>query len=128
MEIALMIVLLLLVVALFVISYFRKRKFNNNLNQLREELKNGDKVMTDSGIVGEVVDSYIEEEYKYIVLKSGKGDKVGYYTVHANAIYYVFGKDVKTLNEQPAEKVVLKVEPKQEEVKSEETKEDKESK
>ena len=39
------------------------------------------------------VDSYTEEEYKYFVLKSGKGDKVGYFSVHANAIYYVYGKD-----------------------------------
>jgi len=115
MEIALMIILLLLVVTLFVISYLRKRKFNANLNQLRDELKEGDKVMTDSGIVGEVVDSYVEEDYKYIILKSGKDDKVGYYTVHANAIYYVFGKDMKHLNETPAEKVVLKVAPKAEE-------------
>ena len=78
--------------------------------------------MTDSGIVGEVVDSYVEEEYKYIVLKSGKDDKVGYYTVHANAIYYVFGKDMNALKDQPAEKVVLKVAPKTEEPKAEEAK------
>lgn len=108
-EMILMIVLLVLVVALFVISYLKKKKFNTNLNQLREELKNGDKVMTDSGIVGEVVDSYEEEGYKYFVLKSGKGDNVGYYSVHANAIYYVFGKDIKDNN---SEKITVKVEPK----------------
>lgn len=120
------VVLILLVVALFAISYMKKKKYNTNLNQLREELKPGDKVMTDSGIVGEVVDSYVEEDYKYFVLKSGKGDNVGYYTVHGNAIYYVFGKDVRTMNEAPVEKVVVKVAPKTEDVKTEETNNDKE--
>ena len=78
---------------MFVMSYARRKKYNEGLSSMREELKKGDKVMTDSGIVGEVVDSYTEEEYKYFVLKSGKGDKVGYFSVHANAIYYVYGKD-----------------------------------
>ena len=92
-EIILLVVLCVLLVAMFVMSYMRRKKYNQGLSSMREELKKGDKVMTDSGIVGEVVDSYTEEEYKYFVLKSGKGDKVGYFSVHANAIYYVYGKD-----------------------------------
>ena len=109
-EIILVIVLLVLLVALFAISFMKKKKFNAEMNQLREDLKKGDKVMTDSGIVGEVVDSYVEDEYKYFVLKSGKGENVGYYTVHGNAIYYVFGKD-----EAKAEKKVVVIAPKKEE-------------
>lgn len=92
-EIILVVVLVVLLVALFVISSMKKKKFNQEMGEMREELKPGDKVMTDSGIVGEVVDSYMEEDYKYFVLKSGKGDNSGYFTVHANAIYYVFGKE-----------------------------------
>ena len=103
----LVVVLIVLLVALFVISSMKKRKFNAELGQMREELKPGDKVMTDSGVVGEVVDSYAEEEYKYFVLKSGKGANTGYFTVHANAIYYVFGKEQKQ-----AEKKVVVVAPK----------------
>jgi len=94
-ELILVLVLLVLLVALFVMSYMKKKKFTAEMGQLREELKNGDKVMTDSGIVGEVVDSYMEEDYKYVVLKSGKGNNTGFFTVHANAIYYVFGKEQK---------------------------------
>ena len=90
---ALLIVLIVLVVALFITSYVRRKKYNSELGQMREELKIGDKVMTDTGVVGEVVDSYIEDEYKYFVLKSGRGNNVGYFAVHANAIYYVFGKE-----------------------------------
>ncbi len=95
-EIILVVVLLVLLVALFVISSMKRKKFNAEVGQMREDLKKGDKVMTDSGIVGEVVDSYVEEEYKYFVLKSGKGENTGYFTVHANAIYYAFGKEQKT--------------------------------
>jgi len=113
-ELILVIVLLVLLVALFVISYMKKKKFNAEMGQMREELKKGDKVMTDSGIVGEVVDSYVEEDYKYFVLKSGKGDNTGFFTVHANAIYYVFGKEQKK-----EEKKVVVVTPKKPEVKEE---------
>ena len=131
-EIILCVVLVVLVVALFVISTMKKKKFNAELNQLREELKKGDKVMTDSGVVGEVVDSYTEEEYKYFVLKSGKGNNVGYFSVHANAIYYVFGKEQKAEDKKVvvvAKKEQPKEEPKKEESKTEpkveETKEEK---
>ena len=125
MEIALLVILIVLVVALFVISYMKRKKFNAELGQMRQDLKKGDKVMTDTGVVGEVVDSYEEDEYKYFVLKSGKGDNVGYFTVHGNAIYYVFGKEVE---EKKVLKVVKPVEPKTEapaEAKEEKPAEDK---
>ncbi len=118
-EIILVVILIVLLVALFVISSMKKKKFNQEMGQMRDELKKGDKVMTDSGVVGEVVESFTEEEYKYFVLKSGKGENTGFFTVHANAIYYVFGK------EQPnAEKKVVVVAPKKETPKAEEVKEE----
>lgn len=113
-EIILLVVLVVLLVAMFVMSYVRKKKYNEGLSSMREELKKGDKVMTDSGIVGEVVDSYTEEEYKYFVLKSGKGNNVGYFSVHANAIYYVFGKDENKANTQS--KVVVEEKPEEKKV------------
>ncbi len=113
-EIILLIVLVVLLVAMFVMSYMRKKKYNEGLSSMRNELKKGDRVMTDSGIVGEVVDSYTEEEYKYFVLKSGKGNNVGYFSVHANAIYYVFGKDENKANTQS--KVVVEEKPEEKKV------------
>lgn len=115
-ETIIIIVLLVLLVALFVINGMKKKKFNSELTQMREDLKPGNKVMTDSGIVGEVVDSYTEDEYKYFVLKSGKGANTGYFTVHGNAIYYIFDQEQKQ-----AEKKVVVVAPKKEE-KTEESK------
>lgn len=111
-EIVLVVILIVLLVALFAMSALKKKNFNTKLNTLRDELKVGDKVMTDSGIVGEVVDSYTEDEYKYFVLKSGKDKNTGFFTVHANAIYYCFNKDAQ---EKAEEKVVLKLKPKTEE-------------
>ncbi len=111
MEIVLLVVLLVLVVALFVLSYFKKKKFNTELGSMREELKPGDKVMTDTGVVGEVVESFQEDEYKYFVLKTGRGEHTGYFTVHANAIYYVFGKEDQ---QNQTKKVVVKPQPKAE--------------
>lgn len=101
-EIILLIVLCVLLIAMFAMSYAKRKKYNESLSSMREELKNGDKVMTDSGIVGEVVDSYSEEEYKYFVIKSGRGNNISYFSVHANAIYYVFGKEDKTESNKTA--------------------------
>lgn len=112
MEIILLVVLLILVVALFVLSYFKKKKFNSELGSMREELKPGDKVMTDTGVVGEVVEAFTEDEYKYFVLKTGRGEHTGYFTVHANAIYYVFGKEDQ--QNQTKKVVVVKPQPKAE--------------
>ncbi|MBE7076737.1 MAG: preprotein translocase subunit YajC [Clostridiales bacterium] len=107
-ELIVIAILLILVVGLFVMSYMKRKKYNQELGAMRQELKKGDKVMTDSGVVGEVVETYTEEEYTYVVLKSGKDKNVGYFTVHANAIYYVFGK------ENAQQKTVVKVQPKEE--------------
>ena len=123
MEIVLVIILVVLLVALFVISSMKKKKFNQEMGQMRDELKAGDKVMTDSGVVGEVVESFTEEEYKYFVLKTGKGEHSGYFTVHANAIYYVFGKETKQ-----AEKQTVVIAPKKEEKSEEKVEETKEEK
>lgn len=95
-DLVMLIVLMVALVALFAVQYIRKNKYNAGLNELRKDLKSGDKVMTDSGLVGTIVDSYEEEGYRYIVLKSGKDEHFGYFTVPANAIYYVYGKDIQS--------------------------------
>ncbi len=107
-EIIIVIILLVLVIALFIMSYMKKKKFNNELGQMRNDLKVGDKVMTDTGVVGEVVDSYMEDEYKYFVLKTGRGQNVGYFTVHANAIYYVYNKEDSLTEKKTIVKVASK--------------------
>ena len=92
-EIVLVIVLAALLGALFVISFLKRKKFNAEMSQMRQDVKVGDKVMTDSGIIGEMVESFVEEEYTYFVLKTGKGENTGFVTVHSNSVCYAFGKE-----------------------------------
>ena len=89
----LMIAILVFLVGLMVLSYLRRRKFNTQVQTLRENLKAGDKVMTDTGVVGEVVDIATEGEHKYLTIKTGTATNFGYVQVHMNAVYYVFDKN-----------------------------------
>jgi len=91
----LLIVLVVMLVAMYAFSFTRKKKYNDSLTSMRDELKKGDKVLTDSGVVGSVVESYEEDGYKYFVLKTGKGENSSFITVHGNAIYHVFDKPSK---------------------------------
>ena len=92
-ETMLMVAILLFLVVLMVLGYMKRRKFNAQLQDLRDNIKVGDKVMTDTGVVGEIIDVATEGEHKYFTIKSGTSDKFGYVKVHANAVYYVFDKD-----------------------------------
>lgn len=91
-ESVLMLAILLFLVVLMVLGYMKRRKFNTQLQDLRQNIKVGDKVMTDTGVVGEIVDISTEGEHKYFTLKSGTDDKFGFVKVHFNAVYYVFDK------------------------------------
>ena len=92
-ESILMLAILLFLVVLMVLGYMKRRNFNTQLQDLRDNIKVGDKVMTDTGVVGEIIDVSTEGEHKYFVIKSGTAKKFGYVKVHANAVYYVFDKE-----------------------------------
>ena len=85
--------LIIVLIALIVVNGFRRKKMGQEQDQMRNDLKVGDKVMTDSGLIGEISEIYTQEDYKYFVLKSGGEINYGYFSVHANAVCYVFGKD-----------------------------------
>lgn len=89
----LMIAILLFLAVLMVLGYMKRRKFNTQLQDLRDNIKVGDKVMTDTGVVGEIVEVATEGEHKYFVIKSGTEANFGFVKVHANAVYYVFDKE-----------------------------------
>lgn len=86
----LMLAILLFLVVLMVLGYMKRRKFNTQLQDLRDNIKVGDKVMTDTGVVGEIVEVTTEGDHKYFVIKSGTEANFGFVKVHANAVYYVF--------------------------------------
>lgn len=92
-ESLLMIAILAFLVVLMVLGYMKRRKFNTQLQGLRDNIKVGDKVMTDTGVVGEIVEVATEGEHKYFVIKSGTETNFGFVKVHANAVYYVFNEN-----------------------------------
>ena len=92
-ESILMLAILAFLAVLMVLGYTKRRKFNTQLQDLRDNVKVGSKVMTDTGVVGEIAEITTEGEHKYFTIKSGTKDKFGYIKVHANAVYYVFDKE-----------------------------------
>lgn len=92
-ESILMLAILAFLAVLMVLGYMKRRKFNTQLQDLRENIKVGDKVMTDTGVVGEIAEVATEGEHKYFVIKSGTEKNFGFVKVHANAVYYVFNNE-----------------------------------
>ena len=123
-----MLVVLLFLVVLMVLSHLRRKKFTDKLMQMRSELKIGDKVMTDTGVVGEVVDKRVDGEFNFVTIKTGTENHVGYMEIHENAVYYTFNKEGEPeyagQNLEDAEET-KSVETKPAETTSVETKEDK---
>lgn len=88
-----MLAVLVFLIGLMVLGTLRRKKFNEKLTNMRLNLKVGDKVMTDTGVVGEIVNKRSQDEYTFLTLKTGSNDNYGYTEVHENAIYYVFDAD-----------------------------------
>lgn len=88
-----MLLVLLCLVALLVFGQFKRKKVDARLAQMRTDLKEGDKVMTDTGIMGVVVSKRTQDEINLVTIKTGEGEHVGYMEIHEAAIYYTFNKD-----------------------------------
>lgn len=78
---------------LMVFTSIRRRKYGAQLQDIRNNIKKGDKVMSETGIVGEVVDIETDDQVKYFTIKTGSDKNFGYIKLHSNAIYYVFDKN-----------------------------------
>lgn len=88
-------VIIVLVVALGLLmfySYRRKRTEDNARFNLSQQLKEGTKVKTYSGIYGVVISTQETTDGKVLLLETGEGEHVSYITMHANAIYDVDNK------------------------------------
>ena len=92
-ESALMLAILFFLVLLMVFGYAKRRRYNNQLQAIRDNIKKGDKVMTDTGVVGEIVDISTEGEHSYFTIKTGTDKQFGFIKVHSNAVYCVFDKE-----------------------------------
>lgn len=88
--IVLSLILALIVLYPFFVA-FKNRKERERFEQITGSLKVGDKVITSSGIVGEIVAISEEPTGKMFTLKTGDDNHVGYIKIDILAVYNVIG-------------------------------------
>ena len=65
-----MLLILLCLVGLMAFGFFKRKKVDTRLQEMRTELKVGDKVMTDTGIFGVIVSKRTQDEYNFVTIKT----------------------------------------------------------
>ena len=88
-----MLLILLCLIGLMALGFFKRKKVDAKLQEMRGELKVGDKVMTDTGIIGVIVNKRTQDEYNFVTIKTGDDKHEGYLEVFQDAIYYTFNKN-----------------------------------
>lgn len=111
--------ILVLIILYPVFMVFKNKKEREKFDELSEGLNVGDKVLTSSGVYGEIIDIKPQQSGKLVVLKTGDEDHVGYVGVDVLAIYTVFKEEEETIAvEEPQEDTEqteeVKEEPKEE--------------
>ena len=92
-------VLLVLVIGIFIMNYFRSKKNKENAQNMLSSIKVGDKVKTYSGFYGEVVSITETTDGKVAVLRTGEEGSYGYLSIDMNAIYAIDEKKPVVLDE-----------------------------
>ena len=99
MQIVLPVVLLVLVIGIFILNYFKSKKQRENMKNVVESLKVGDNVKTYSGFYGTIIEITETTDGKVAVLKTGNEKNVGYISIDMNAIYAIDQKVPVVLDE-----------------------------
>lgn len=92
-------VLLVLVIGIFILNYFRSKKAKDNLREVVSSLKVGDKVKTYSGFYGTIVEISETTDGRVAVLETGEGKNKSYISIDMNAIYAIDQKKPITFDE-----------------------------
>ena len=108
--------ILVLIILYPVFMVFKNKKEKEKFDELSTGLKIGEKVLTSSGVYGEIVSIKDEKQGKIVVLKTGDDSHVGYITVDVLAIYNVFREEEMVAEENNQSLVEEKVEEKVQEV------------
>lgn len=111
------VVLLVLIIGIFILNYFRSKKNQQSMKDMVESLKVGDNVKTYSGIYGKILEIVETTDGKVAVLETGSENNKGIFSIDINAIY---GIDEKKPVVYDAEGNVIEEQPVSEEVKPEE--------
>ena len=89
----LIIVLLVACVVMFVLSYFKNKKYMQNQQNLLNDLKVGSKVLTKTFIYGTIENITETTDGKIVLIKTGEGDKSSYIEMNIEGIYSVDSKE-----------------------------------
>lgn len=114
-------ILLVLVIGIFLLNYFRSKKNQESMKNMVDFLKVGDSVKTYSGIYGKIIEIVETTDGKVAVLETGSEKNKGIFSIDINAIYGIDEK--KPVVYDANGNVVSEEEPKEGE-KAEEIKED----
>ena len=114
-------ILLVLVIGIFLLNYFRSKKNQESMKNMVDSLKVGDNVKTYSGIYGKIIEIVETTDGKVAVLETGSEKNKGIFSIDINAIY---GIDEKKPVVYDANGNVVSEEKPKEGEKAEEIKED----
>lgn len=92
-------VLLVLIVGIFIMNYFRSKTNRENMQNMVNSIKVGDKVKTYSGFYGTIVEITETTDGKVAVLETGNDKSHGYISIDMNAIYAIDNKQPIVLDE-----------------------------
>lgn len=85
--------ILVLIILYPVFMVFKNKKEKEKFDQLSSGLKVGEKVLTSSGVYGEIVSITDERQGKLVVLKTGDETHPGFITVDVLAIYTILREE-----------------------------------
>ena len=81
-----------LLVAMIAFQFISRKKYSKKESEMREQLKVGDKIVTNAGVYGQIVEFSETNFGRVALIKTGEGDKVSYLSINASVI---LGVDVK---------------------------------
>ena len=81
------VVLLVLVIGIFILNYFRSKKNQETMQNMVESLKVGDNVKTYSGLYGKIIEIVETTDGKVAILETGSEKNKGIFSIDINAIY-----------------------------------------
>lgn len=85
--------LIILLIVMYVFSAKRRKDYNNQVMEMLNSLRPGDKIKTIGGFYGTIISIKETTDGKVVLLEMGEGSKVSYMTIDANAIYGVDKKE-----------------------------------
>ncbi len=106
-------ILLVLCVVLFVLYYFRNKKYQQNAETMSNNLKKGDKVKTYSGVYGTIVEIVQTDDGKVVTIETGNDKHKSYVSYDIRAVYAI-NEPEKPVETKVEEKPVEPVEQKEE--------------